>query len=91
MQGPQPLEIRLFGFDGCPHLAVVRELVGRCLERLAIDAHIEEVTGEYPSPTLHINGVDVMGEPMASARSCRLDLPTEGRVLAALASAQSIR
>ena len=84
---PEGLSIRLFYFDGCPNAAPVRELVVRCLEQMALDTHIEEVVGELPSPTLHINGRDVMGQTMSSSCSCRLDLPTEERVLSALRSA----
>lgn len=47
---------------------------------------VVERVGEYPSPTVLVNGVDVMtgatGTPTTQA--CRLDQPTPQRVLAAL-------
>jgi hypothetical protein len=43
--------------------------------------------GLHPSPTLLINGVDVMGMCVSGGRACRLDLPTEDRVLTALGTA----
>lgn len=84
---PESLAIRLYYFEGCPNAAPVREMVVRCLRQMALDTPIEEVLGELPSPTLHINGRDVMGDPMSSSCSCRLDLPTEERILSALRNA----
>jgi len=78
------LKIQLFYFAGCPNAAPVRALVAKCLERLAIDTAIVEVVSDQPSPTLHINDKDVMGEPTTSACACRLDLPTEADVMRAL-------
>ncbi len=43
-----------------------------------------ERDGDYPSPTVKVNGLDVMGDPATSARACRLDVPTEERVIGAL-------
>jgi hypothetical protein len=38
---------------------------------------------------VRVNGVDVMGEHAATDAACRLDLPTEREVLAALRAATS--
>ena len=43
-----------------------------------------ERIGDYPSPTVLVNGDDVMGQPSTSGPTCRLDVPTEDRVMAAL-------
>ncbi|MDA8069181.1 hypothetical protein [Conexibacter sp. DBS9H8] len=48
---------------------------------------IEEVEGPYPSPTLLVGGIDVTGRTPAAGPSCRLDLPTEEQIVAALAAA----
>jgi hypothetical protein len=40
--------------------------------------------GDFPSPSITIGGTDVMGAPTDAMASCRLDLPTRERVLAAL-------
>lgn len=74
--------------DGCPHAAGAVALVRRCLARLGLQAVVVvEREGDYPSPTVRVDGRDVMGAPPAWERGCRLDLPTEERVLRALAEA----
>lgn len=72
----------------CPHAADALALVRRCLERLGSPAALLIAReGDYPSPTVRVDGRDVMGPPPSSERGCRLDLPTEERVLRALAEA----
>lgn len=71
---------------GCPNAAAARNTVAACLTTLALDVPIIERVGRYPSPTILVDGVDVMrpegGAPTGDA--CRLDLPTTDRVLDAL-------
>ena len=46
---------------------------------------VEVLVGDFPSPTLVIDGVDVAtGRTVAHSVCCRLDLPTRDQVLAAL-------
>ncbi len=45
---------------------------------------VEDEEGACPSPTIVVNGVDVMGTPTFMAAACRLDVPTKQRLLAAL-------
>jgi len=40
--------------------------------------------GDFSSPSIIVNGVDVMGAPAMGGASCRLDQPTRQRVLGAL-------
>ena len=81
------LRIELLTSPGCPNADTARALVNDCLAALHIDAPIVDRVGRYPSPTVLVNGVDVMrpegGAPFGDA--CRLDLPTRQRVLATLA------
>ncbi len=74
---------------GCPNATVVRRLLWDCLVEVGVpeDVVIERV-GVYPSPTVLVDGVDVMmpGAEVA-ADACRLDLPTRDCVLAALRGA----
>jgi hypothetical protein len=77
--------IQLLYFAGCPHAAAARALLTSCLERLGVDWPVEEKDGDYPSPTILIDGIDVMGKPPAAHRMCRLDVPTEARLMSALA------
>lgn len=76
--------IQLLYFAGCPHADAARALLKACLARLDLAWPIEEKNGDYPSPTILIDGVDVMGKPPAAGRMCRLDAPTEARLMAAL-------
>jgi hypothetical protein len=47
---------------------------------------VEELVGDYTSPTLLVNGFDVTGHPRppGGQTACRADLPTEEQILAAL-------
>lgn len=77
--------VELFHAPGCPNAAAARQLVHDCLAESGLDLVVTEHVGAYRSPTVLIDGVDVMGES-ADVRgdACRLDLPTRERLLAAL-------
>jgi hypothetical protein len=81
------VKIELLYFAGCPNEEPVRHRLVRCLEQAGIRAPILERDGKHPSPTILVNGVDVMGESPSAGRACRLDIPTEQRILDALAAA----
>ena len=77
--------VQLFYVAGCPNVEAARILIRTCRERLAFEIAFEEYEGDYPSPTIRVDGVDVMGEAEEiSGRACRLELPTEARLMAAL-------
>jgi hypothetical protein len=61
-----------------------RAVLARALRRIDVPVEIEEIEGEFASPTLLVDGADVTGRSTAPAPSCRLDVPTEEQVLAAL-------
>jgi hypothetical protein len=46
---------------------------------------VADIEGWFPSPSILVNGIDVMGAPAIDSASCRLDLPTRERVMSALA------
>lgn len=71
----------------CPHAAEAVSLVRRCLARLGLPDRLVARVEDCPSPTVLVDGRDVMGAPPAWERGCRLDQPTEERVLSALAKA----
>jgi hypothetical protein len=81
--------VEFLASQGCPNAAAARRLLGDCLREVGIaqDVLVERIGG-YPSPTVLVDGVDVMtpGTEL-TADVCRLDLPTRERVLAALRSA----
>lgn len=81
------MRIELLYAPGCPHWRETREMLRRLVRRLDLSVEIQEHAGDYPSPTVLVDGTDVMGEPTTQGPACRLDLPTEQRLLAALSSA----
>ena len=78
------VEIELLSVEGCPHVDAARQLLKACVEQLHLSARIEDKVGAYPSPTIRVDGEDVMGSPPFAEAACRLDTPTRDRVLAAL-------
>lgn len=85
MPGPR---VQILHVAGCPLVAGLREVVRRGLARAECGARIEELEGDYPSPTLLIDGIDVVtGRPADTHTACRLDVPTEDQVVAALRAA----
>lgn len=59
-----------------------------CLAVTGVEATVIERIGTYHSPSVLIDGVDVMNPGAASVgEACRLDVPSRERVLAALAAA----
>jgi len=76
--------ISILFHSGCPHARQAVELVHRCVARLGIAIPVHEYEGDHASPTVLVNGLDVMGHPPPLGRTCRLDMPTEARVLDAL-------
>jgi hypothetical protein len=78
------MTIELLHVSGCPHVVAARALLLECLDVLNLNAIVEEKEGAYPSPTILVNGVDVMGAPASQAAACRLDVPTKVRLVAAL-------
>ena len=80
------MRIELLTSPGCPHAAAARETVTDCLTTLGMDVPLIERVGRYPSPTVLVDGIDVM-RPEAGASigdACRLDLPTAQHVLEAV-------
>jgi hypothetical protein len=83
------MRVELLQYEGCPLASTALRLVRQCLIDLGVPDPVLVRVGDYPSPTVLVNGTDVMGaaaEP-STARVCRLDVPTRERVLAALRAA----
>ncbi len=78
------VKVELQHVPGCPHADAARVLLRECLAELGLDVPFQDNEGEYPSPTILVNGEDVMGAPASQAAACRLDVPTRQRLLAAL-------
>jgi hypothetical protein len=83
------VDVELLLVPECPHGNAARELLTRCLAGLEWDIAVAERIGDFPSPTILVNGRDVMTgrELTANVVACRLDVPTEPQLRAALAAA----
>ena len=80
------MRVELLQHPGCRSAPMTHQLVQQCLTALAIRTPVLVRVGDYPSPTVLVNGTDIMGRAQAltSTRACRLDVPTRDQVLAAL-------
>src|ERR1700674_3099323 len=78
------VDVELRYVAGCPHADAARALLRECLTELRLDVSVEDKEGQYPSPTILVNGEDVMGAPASQGAACRLDVPTQPRLLIAL-------
>ena len=80
------MNVELLLCADCPHAAAARAVLAECLHRLGLSISVRERVGDFASPTVLVDGVDVMtgaaGAP--PMRACRLDIPTVPRVLTAL-------
>ncbi len=78
--------MELLHHPGCRSVPATQQLLEECLAALGILAPIFTRVGDYPSPTVLVNGTDVMRPtaalPLGSA--CRIDVPTRCRLLAVL-------
>ena len=78
------MKVELLYVHGCPHVSAARHVLQSSLKEVGLEVAVEEHEGAYPSPTILVDGKDVMGAPASAAPVCRLDTPTRERVLAAL-------
>ena len=80
------MDVELLLAPQCPNAAAARRVLTACLRRLNLELPVRERVGDYPSPTILVDGVDVMTARLGvpAGQACRLDLPTAERVLAAL-------
>jgi hypothetical protein len=80
------MKLELLLSPDCANAASARVVLAEALDRLGLAIPVHERVGEFPSPTVLVDGIDVMtgrsGTPPVHV--CRLDLPTPSRVLAAL-------
>jgi hypothetical protein len=79
------IAITILHVADCPNVGALRRLIKRAVTTLGLSASVEEIEGPYPSPTLLVNGLDVIPRPDTIEAACRLDLPTEAQILDALA------
>ena len=80
------VRVELLTHEGCPRAERARSLLHECLAEVGLTTPVIERVGAYPSPTVLVDGCDVMGAPQPAVRGavCRLDPPTRAWVLRAL-------
>lgn len=80
------MKVELLVAPDCPHAPAARSMLAECIDQLRLGIAVLERVGDYPSPTVLVDGVDIMtGAPGAPRiQACRLDVPDARRVLAAL-------
>jgi hypothetical protein len=78
------MKVQLLSIADCPHTDGTRDLLRSCIAELRLHVGVEESQGDYPSPSILVNGADVMGDPGYRTASCRLDVPTREAVMRAL-------
>lgn len=76
------MKIQLLHFDGCPNVDAARAAIRDAIAAEQVDVTVEEVDVQDPaapdwargwgSPTILVNGVDVVGEEPSTSTSCRL-------------------
>ena len=77
--------VQVLQVPDCPLVDRLLALIEECRAQIGVDLEVQMRVGQYPSPTLVVDGVDVAtGRPVSVAACCRLDLPTRDQVLAAL-------
>ena len=88
-RGVAPLRGLPIGYEGCPLAPAAHRLVRECLIAVGNTDPALVRVGDYPSPTVLVNGTDVMrpGTGLSEGSACRIDVPTRERVLAALRAA----
>ncbi|MFC4126326.1 alkylmercury lyase [Nocardia rhizosphaerae] len=82
--------IEILGVADCPNVAAAARRVARCLDRLGLAIAVEHRIGDFPSPTVLVDGVDVTSAPVSAVAACRLDLPTEQMIATAIERAAGI-
>jgi hypothetical protein len=88
------VRVELVYFTGCPNVPELRRLLDRCLQQCGLAPELVEVNTDEPSapagyrqlgsPTVLIDGVDILDGAVGSAESCRLQLPSEAELTAAI-------
>jgi hypothetical protein len=84
-----PVRVELRAVRDCPNLSATRDLLSTCLAEAGIEVAIVERIGEYPSPSVLIDGRDVTGADANGPAACVLRPPTRDQIRAALQAARA--
>jgi hypothetical protein len=79
------MRIEHLSSPGCRNAAAARDLVVECLAALGYVEPVIERVGAFPSPSVLVNGTDVMRpDQPPTGECCRLDVPTRAAIMVAL-------
>jgi hypothetical protein len=78
------MRVELRAVPGCPNLDAARDLLRACLAEAGLPGAFVERIGDYPSPSVVVDGADVTGADPHGPACCVLRLPTRSEILAAL-------
>lgn len=83
--------VEVLHHEGCPLFAAAWDVVQACVADLGADVVVTARVERCASPTVLVNGRDVMGAWLdeTDVAACRLDVPTYARVSDALRSANA--
>ena len=76
--------VELRAVPDCPNLAATRDLLTACLVGAGLPPTMIERLGDFPSPSVLIDGVDVTGADPDGPPMCVLRPPTAAQVRTAL-------
>ena len=79
--------VELRAVPACPNVDATRELLRACLAEAGLPLTVVELIGEYPSPSVLIDGRDVTGADPHGPAACVLRPPTADQIRAALYAA----
>lgn len=80
------MRVELLLAPDCPNAAAAKTALTEALSELELTVPVVERLGDFPSPTVLVDGVDVMNDRAGAPRmrACRLEVPTLPKLLAAL-------
>jgi hypothetical protein len=83
------VEVELLLVPECPNADAARAVLAEAIGRLGVRVAVHERVGDYPSPTVLVDGVDVVSGRLfeQGGAACRMDLPTVSNVVTALGAA----
>ncbi len=76
--------IQILQVPDCPLVDQLIDEVENCLVDMGVHEPVQVLVGDYPSPTLLIDGIDAAtGRPGDGEPRCRMDLPSREQIRAA--------
>jgi hypothetical protein len=80
------MRVELLLAPDCPNAAAAKTALTEALHELELVVAVVERVGDFPSPTVLVDGVDVMNDHAGAPRmrACPLDVPTVPKLLTAL-------